>query len=411
MVEFKKFFLDNGLTVIFHYDNTTPLAAVNILYKVGSRDEKPDKTGFAHLFEHLMFEGSKHVASFDYELEMAGGTSNAFTNYDFTNYYLTIPKENIETALWLESDRMLELDFSETNLKIQKGVVIEEFKETVLNKPYGDDYKLMLKLAYTVHPYRWPVIGEDFSHIQKATLKDVKDFFYKYYAPNNAILTIAGDLDFEEVKRLVHKWFDSIPKRNVPVRQYPIEPEQREARVAKVKRNVPFNEIMIAFPIFPRKDFGFYVTNIITDILATGSSSRLYRRLVKDKKIFSEIDAYVSGTIDPGLLYISGILNKDVKPDDGLNAIWEELERLKKEPLEDFELQKIVNAFETAFIYEMTQVTRKAMSLSFYEMLGDANLYNIELDRYRNISKKDVMLYSQIVFQEYKSNTLYYLSK
>ncbi len=411
MIEFERFVLDNGLTVLFHRDTTTPIAAVNVLYKVGSRDEQPDKTGFAHLFEHLMFEGSKHIPSYDRPLEQAGGSSNAFTNFDYTNYYLTIPKDNIETALWLESDRMLELDFSQEKLDIQKNVVIEEFKETILNRPYGDDYKLMLKLAYKVHPYRWAVIGEDFKHIERATLDDVKEFFFKYYAPNNAILGIGGDFEPQKIKDLIHKWFDDIPKRDVPVRAYPQEPVQTEQRVMTVERDVPFDEIMLAFHYFPRTDFGAYVADVITDILAFGNSSRLFVNLVKKRRLFSEIDSYISGTLDKGLLFIYGVLNKGVSPDEGLNAIWEELERLKTEPVDDRELEKILNNNEAQFILGRMNLQRRVMNLCYYEMLGDANLYSVDFDRYRNVSKKDILTYANIIFQPQKANILYYLSK
>ncbi len=411
MIEFEKFILDNGLTVLFHKDKTTPIAAVNVLYKVGSRDENPDKTGFAHLFEHLMFEGSKNIPVYDQPLEQAGGSSNAYTNFDYTNYYLTIPKDNIETALWLESDRMLELDFSEEKLEIQKNVVIEEFKETVLNRPYGDDYKLLLKLAYTVHPYRWAVIGEDFHHIESATLDDVKDFFFKYYAPNNAILSIAGDFETRQIRELVEKWFGDIPRRDVPVRAYPQEPPQTSQRTMTVYRDVPFDEIMLGFHYFARTEFGTYVADFITDILALGNSSRFYQNLVREKKLFSEIDTYISGTVDKGLLFIYGILNEGIKPDVALNAICEELRDLKQNPVSDYELQTVVNTNETEFVKGRMNIRQKATKLAYYEMLGGADLYSVDLNRYRNISKQDIMAYSRIIFRPEKANILYYLSK
>lgn len=411
MVEFEKFFLDNGLTVIFHRDTTTPIAALNIIYKVGSRDENPGKTGFAHLFEHLMFEGSKSCKEFDKIIEKAGGSSNAFTNFDFTNYFIMIPKDNIEIALWLEAGRMMELDFNPEKLNIQKQVVIEEYKETLLNRPYGDDYKLMLELAYKVHPYQWPVIGKDFSHIQKATLDDVKKFFYSYYAPNNAILAIGGDFDTDQIKEMINKYFGNIPARDVPVKKYPIEPTQTSPRQKTVERDVPFDEIMLAFHYFPRTNFGYYVANVITDILANGPSSRFYQKLVKEKQLFSDIDAYISDTLDTGLLFIEGVLNEGINPQTGLQAIWEELELLKSKPVQQRELDKIINSIETKMIDNRTNVVRKTMSLAYFEMLGDANLYNVEELRYRNISAQDILTYANIIFQPHRANLLYYLAK
>ncbi len=411
MVEFEKFFLDNGLTVVFHKDPTTPIAALNIIYKVGSRDENPDKTGFAHLFEHLMFEGSKYCKHFDKILEKAGGSSNAYTNFDYTNYFLMIPKDNIEIALWLESGRMMELDFNPEKLNVQKQVVIEEYKETLLNRPYGDDYKLMLQLAYKVHPYQWPVIGKDFNHIQKATLDDVENFFFSYYAPNNAILAIGGDFDSNQVKDLINKWFGDIPRRDVPVKKYPIEPTQTRMRQMTVERDVPFDKVMIAFHYFPRTNFGFYVTDVITDILSDGPSARLYQKLVKDKQLFSDIDAYISGTLDTGLVFVEGVLNEGVSTQTAIQAIWDELELLKSKPVEQRELDKVINNLETKMIDGRTNVVRKTMNLAYYELLGDAHLYNLEELRYRSITPQDVMTYSKIIFQPHRANVLYYLAK
>jgi len=411
MIDYKSFALDNGLKVIFHRDPSTPMAAINLIYKVGSRDENPEKTGFAHLFEHLMFEGSVNIENFDEELEKAGGNNNAFTSNDYTDYYITIPKDNIETALWLESDRMLSLDFSEEKLEIQKNVVIEEFKEVILNQPYGDVMKLLRKLTYKVHPYRWCVIGENFEHIEKATLDDVKEFFFKFYAPNNAILSIGGNFDFHEIKSLVEKWFGDIPRRNVPVRDYPEEPEQTERRFMEVERDVPLNAIYMSFPYFSRLEFGYYVSDFITDILAEGDSSRLYRNLVKEKEIFSETDAMISGSIDKGMLVIFGILNEGITMEQAEEAIWEELEKLKEKPISDYELQKIRNNSESELIFSRVNLMRRVMNLGYYEMLADAKLYNEEGQKYLEITKEDIMAYSKIIFSPHKANVLYYKAK
>ena len=409
MIDYEVFRLDNGLTVIFHPDSTTNVAVVNILYKVGARDEDPDKTGMAHLFEHLMFEGSVNIPSFDKPLEKAGGTSNAFTNSDFTNYYIIIPKDNIETALWLESDRMLSLDFNEQKLQVQKNVVIEEYKETVLNQPYGDDYKHLMKLAYKVHPYRWIVIGEDFHHIESVTLEDIKDFFFRFYAPNNAILSIGGNFEVEQIREMVYKWFGDIPSRNVPVRCYPQEPEQTQMRQQEVRRNVPYDKVMLGFHYFPRLEFGYYVCDVVTDILAEGESSRLYQSLVKEKQIFSDVDAYITGRLDKGLVIVEGILREGVSPDLGVNAIWEELEKISSQPISDYEYQKIKNNIEAQFQYNKISLRSRVYSLAYYHMLGDAILYDLDLLRYNNVSKEDIMFYSKMVFQPPRANVLYYL--
>ncbi len=409
MIEHEVFRLDNGLTVIFHPDHTTNVAVVNLLYKVGSRDESPDMTGMAHLFEHLMFEGSVNVPVFDKPLEMAGGTSNAFTNNDYTNYYIIIPKDNIETALWLESDRMLSLDFRQEKLDIQKNVVIEEYKETVLNQPYGDDYKHLMKLAYKVHPYRWIVIGEDFHHIEKVTLDDVKEFFFKYYAPNNAILSIAGDFELEQIKDLVNKWFGDIPRRDVPVRVYPQEPDQTGMREETVRRNVPYDKVIMGFHYFSRLEFGYYVCDVITDLLAEGESSRLYQSLVKKKQVFSDVDAYITGRLDKGLVVIEGILKEGVSPGVGVEAIWEELEKISTDPISDYEYEKIKNNIEADFQYNKVSIRSRAHALAYYQMLGDVLLYDLDLQRYNNVSKQDIVTYSRMIFQPHRANVLYYL--
>lgn len=411
MIEFKRKILDNGLVVIVHQDETTPLVALNIAYNVGSRDEKPEKTGFAHLFEHLMFGGSINIPNYDLPLQKVGGENNAYTTNDLTNYYLTLPSDNVETGFWLESDRMLELDFSEKSLAVQKNVVIEEFKQRYLNQPYGDVLPLLKKLAYQVHPYQWVTIGKDISHIEQATLNDVKEFFFSHYAPNNAVLTITGNIDASLAFDLAEKWFGPIPQRNVPQRNLPKEPEQTEFRSETVKRDVQFDAIYMAFHMDKRLTTGYYAADLISDILSNGNSSRMYRHLVIERQLFGELDAYISGDNDPGLFLISGKLISGVSMEEAEKAIWEELDSLKKEWIEEEELQKVINKVEANVVFSEISYLNKAMNLAAFELLGDANLINKQVSLYRAISEEDINATANKLFQRNNCSTLYYLKK
>ncbi|MCK5028483.1 MAG: insulinase family protein [Bacteroidales bacterium] len=411
MIEFEKFTLNNGLKVIVHNDPSTTLVAFNILYNVGARDEDPEKTGFAHLFEHLMFEGSIHIPSYDKPLQMAGGENNAFTTNDITNYYITLPKENIESAFWLESDRMIGLDFSQEKLEIQKNVVIEEFNQRYLNQPYGDSSLLLRPLAYKVHPYQWATIGKNIKHIQNATLNDVKDFFFHHYSPNNAILSISGNVNIDEIKALSEKWFGSIDKKEIAIRSIPKEPEQKVARTLTVHRDVPFDAIYKAFHMSSKLENEFYTTDLISDLLANGKSSRLYQNLVKDKKLFSDINAYITGDIDAGLFMITGRLMKSVKMEDAEKAINSELNKIIEGKIEDYELEKVKNKFESVFEFGQLSATNKAMDLAYSELLGDANRINLEVKNYRSVTKKEIQDVATKLFNTNNSSTLYYLSK
>jgi len=308
MINFERFELDNGLKVIVHQDKSTPIVAFNLLYDVGARDEDSSRTGFAHLFEHLMFGGSVNISDYDEVVEKAGGQNNAFTSNDITNYYITLPKDNLEQAFRLESDRMLSLAFTPKSLEVQRQVVIEEFKQNYLNQPYGDIHLLLRPLAYKEHPYRWPTIGKEVSHIEEATMEEVKAFFYKHYAPNNAILVVAGDVEIDEIKALSEKWFAPIERREVAVRNLPKEPRQEEARTLTVERDVPVDVIYKAFHMCARTDQDFFATDLISDILSRGNSSRLYNSLVKEQKLFSDIDAFIGGELDESLFYFAGKL-------------------------------------------------------------------------------------------------------
>ncbi len=386
------------------------MAVVNVLYDVGARDEDPNKTGFAHLFEHLMFGGSVNIPVYDEPLQLAGGENNAFTTNDFTNYYCQLPAENLETAFWLESDRMLSLAFSKKSLEVQRKVVCEEFKEHYINKPYGDVWHQMRELAYTTHPYRWMTIGKELSHIETATLDDVKAFFHKHYNPANAILVVAGNVTVEEVKRLAEKWFGPITAGEKYNRNLPAEPTQAAARSKTIKANVPLDALYKCWHIYPRTDKRYYIADLITEILSGGGSSRLYQSLVKEKQLFSNIECYHLGSTDAGLLTIEGKLVKGVKMEDAETAVNEELKKLRQEGISQRELDKVKNKTESMMAFEDMSTTNRAASLAIYELLGDADLINTELDRYRAVTSEEIRNESNIIFDERNSNTLYYYS-
>ncbi len=411
MIKFERFELENGLKVIVHQDKSTPIAAINILYNVGSRDENPEKTGFAHLFEHLMFGGSINIPNYDEPLQRVGGENNAFTSNDITNYYLTLPKFNLETGFWLESDRMLSLAFTEKSLEVQRSVVIEEFKQRYLNQPYGDVWLMLRPLAYKNHPYQWPTIGKEISHIENAKMEDVKDFFKKYYAPNNAILVVAGDVEVADIKRLSEKWFGPIPKAEKVKKEFQKEPIQSEPRRLTVEKDVPLDAIYKTYHICGRSEKEYYVADLISDILSRGDSSRLYRELVKNKKMFSEISAYLTGDIDPGLLVISGKLIKGISVELAESAILQELEKIKTELVSENELNKVKNKIESSNAFSEMSVPNIAMNLAIFENIGDANLINTEIDLYLNISDQEIKTQANLIFNENNCSTLFYLSK
>jgi predicted Zn-dependent peptidase len=411
VVNFERFTLSNGLRVIVHQDTSTPMAVVNVMYDVGAKDEDPGKTGFAHLFEHLMFGGSINIPVYDEPLQMAGGENNAYTTNDLTNYYIQLPAENLETAFWLESDRMLSLAFTENSLEVQRKVVCEEFKEHYLNKPYGDVWLKLRDLAYEVHPYRWMTIGKELSHIENAQLQDVKNFFFKHYRPVNAILVVAGNVTVEQVKTLAEKWFGPIEAGDKYARHLPEEPKQTTAKKLEVKAEVPLDALYKCWHIYPRTDHRYYVSDLITEILGGGGSSRLFQSLVKEKKMFSNIECYHFGTTDAGLLTIEGKLVKGVKMEDAEKAINEELEKLRQEKISEAELQKVKNKTESMIAFEDMSLMNRANSLAYYELLGDASLMNVELDRYNKVTVDDVQQLSNEIFREENSSILWYLSK
>lgn len=411
MIDYKKFTLDNGLRVLVHEDPHTPMACVNILYDVGARDESEDKTGFAHLFEHLMFGGSINIPNYDGPLQEVGGENNAFTSNDITNYYITLPAVNLETAFWLESDRMLSLAFSEQSLEIQKNVVCEEFKQRYLNQPYGDVWLKLRPLAYKVHPYRWATIGKELSHIEEATIADVKAFFYEHYRPNNAIMVVAGNVDYAEVKTMVEKWFADIPAGDRAERELPVEPVQTEARREVVEANVPINAIYIAFHGPDRLHSDYPVLDLLSDILSRGSSSRLYRSLVKETPIFSEVNAYVVGSTDANLFVVEGKPLPGIGMEDAEQRLWDQLNLMKETLVDETELQKVKNKIESTMVFSELSILDKAMNLAQYEVLGDAALYNQEPQKYADVTAEDLQRVAQQTFREANSSTLIYLAK
>jgi predicted Zn-dependent peptidase len=410
MIKFERFVLGNGLKVLVHPDPSTPMAVVNVLYDVGARDEVPAKTGFAHLFEHLMFGGSVNIPDYDEPLQVAGGENNAYTTNDLTNYYCQLPADNLETAFWLESDRMLSLAFSKKSLDVQRKVVCEEFKEHYINKPYGDVWHTMRELAYKEHPYRWMTIGKELSHIENATLEDVKAFFFKHYTPINAILVVAGNVSVDHVKALAEKWFGDIPSGEKYNRNLPAEPQQAEARRLTVHRNVPMDAIYKTWHMCARRDDDYYATDLLTDILGGGASSRLYQSLVKEQQLFANINCYHFGSLDKGLLTIEGQLIKGVDMQRAEDAIELELDKVRKELIDDRELQKVKNKTESVMAFEDMSVMNRAGSLAFYELLGDGELMNTEFQKYQQVKSQDLHRIANEVLTSNNSNTLWYLS-
>lgn len=411
MIQFEKFTLANGLKVIVHRDESTPMACVNILYDVGARDEDEHKTGFAHLFEHLMFGGSIHIPNYDEPLQLVGGENNAFTTNDITNYYCTVPAKNLETAFWLESDRMLSLAFTEKSLEVQRNVVIEEFKQRYLNQPYGDVWLLLRPLAFKSHPYKWATIGKEISHIENAVMDDVKGFFKKHYHPANAIMVVAGDVTTAQVKALSEKWFGNIPAQVKTKRNLPAEEKQTEYRELTVKRDVPANAIYKTYHMCSRLDNDYHATDLLSDVLSRGNSSRLYISLVKEKQLFSDINAYVSGDFDPGLFVVSGKVNDGIDVHTANAAIEEELQKLMREQVTENELQKCKNKIESSITFSETDVLTKATNLAISELLGDANQINEEIEKYNAVKSTDMLRVAKDIFRKENCSTLFYLKQ
>lgn len=408
MIQVNYHTLSNGLRIVHNEDNSTQMVALNVLYDVGARDEDPEHTGFAHLFEHLMFGGSVNIPDYDVPVQNAGGENNAWTNNDITNYYITLPYQNVETGFWLESDRMLSLDFSPQSLEVQRQVVIEEFKQRNLNQPYGDAAHLLREMAYQSHPYRWPTIGKEISHIANATLEEVKSFFYRFYAPNNAILAVTGHISFDETVRLAEKWFGPIPSRNIPKRELPAEKPQTAIRRRSVERKVPVDALYMAFHMCNRFHRAYYVFDIITDLLSNGRSSRFIQTLVQEKKLFTSIDAYISGSLDEGLLHITGKPASGVTLEQAEEAVWQELDKLKTVPVAEDELEKVKNRYESEQIFNNINYLNVATNLAFFELLGRAEDINLEVGKYRSVTVEQIQETARRAFVPENCNILYY---
>jgi len=410
MIQFEKTTLANGLRVIVHTDISTPFVAVNVCYNVGAKHEDPSRTGFAHLFEHLTFGGSQHVPDFDGPIQNAGGTNNAFTTNDITNYYITIPANNIETALWLESDRMLGPKFTKKGLEVQRNVVIEEFRQRNLNKPYGDIWHLLRDLAYKVHPYRWPTIGLVPEHIEKATLEEVKDFFFHHYAPNNAVLVITGNISTDQALRLAEKWFSDIPKRELKNGIILPEPLQTADRELTVYRDVPIDTFYISWHMSSRLDQDFYTTDLLSDILSGGNSSRIEEQLVKGQKLFSEADVFLSGESDPGLFVATGKINEGVDFEFAKQEMIKAVLQTTDTLITPHELEKVQNKVEAEQIFNEIGYLEKAMQLAAYEILGDAGLINQQSEHFRMVTPEDIRRVATGILRPGNCNTLNYLS-
>lgn len=410
MIEFSEFELENGLRVIHHQDITTPLVHVNILYNVGSRDENPEHTGLAHLFEHLMFSGSVNISEFDSAVQHAGGTNNAFTNTDITNYYITLPSQNIETALWLESDRMISLDFSEKNLNVQKGVVIEEFKQRYLNQPYGDMWLQLRPLVYEKYPYSWATIGKEIEHVQKTQLKDIKDFFSRFYNPSNAILCIAGNIGLEETEKLVNKWFSEIPAGEINKNSYTEETNSSFEKRKTITADVPQDMLVMAFRVKSRKDPSYYALDILSDLLGKSDSSRLYDELVRKKPLFSQLYSYVTGELGPGMFVIEGKLSPGINIEDAEKEIWGILEDIKQGNCSEAEFEKIKNKTETAHLFSLTSPLNIAMALCMGKNMGNANLVNEESSYFQNVTRETAISLANEIWIKNNTNLLYYLA-
>ncbi|NME66440.1 M16 family metallopeptidase [Flammeovirga aprica] len=411
MIKFSAFELDNGLKVYVHEDHNIASAVLNIMYDVGSRDEDPEKTGFAHLFEHLMFGGSVNIPSYDTPLQKVGGTNNAFTSPDITNYYITLPAQNLETAFWLEADRMLSLSFDPNVLEVQRKVVIEEYKQRYINQPYGDVWHHLRELAYKEHSYKWPTIGREIKHIEDATMEDVKAFFNKYYVPSNAVMVVAGNVKLEEVKQLAKKWFEPIPSGEKPIRNIPVEPIQEAPRRKIVEEKVPLDVLYKVWHMEGRSQEGYYTTDLISDLLGRGKSSLLYEKLVKDKKVYSGVSAFITGSFEPGLFCITGKTADGVSLEDAEGELQSVIDGFIASEVNPENLEKVKNQAEFSMTYGKTEILPRAMSIAYGATLGNPNLINEEEGKLRSVTIDQIESKKSTLFNPNNCSTLFYKAK
>ncbi len=411
MIEINRHTLANGLRIVHSLDTRTSMVAVNVLYNVGARNENPNRTGFAHLCEHLMFSGTERIPDFDAPLQMASAENNAWTNNDITNYYISIPAANIETAFWLEADRMQGINLTQKSLDIQKSVVIEEFKQRNLNQPYGDLPLILRPLAYKVHPYQWATIGKDISHIANATFEEVEAFYHRYYTPENAILSVVGNVDFNKMVELAEKWFAPVPARITPPRNILQEPAQTAERRLTIERNVPASILCKVYHMPNRMHKDYKVCDLISDILSNGNSARLYTTLLQKKKIFSEINAFVSGDVEAGLFQLKGKPAEGVSLEEAERALDGEVEKLLTEKVSEQELEKVKNKFESNQLFSEINYLNKATNIAFFELIGKAEDINFEVEKYRAVTADDVMRVAKEVFRPENASILYYKAK
>lgn len=410
MITFRKHKLANGLQILYHQTADSAITVFNLLYKVGARNEQPHRTGLAHLFEHLMFEGSLHISDFDRPLQLAGGENNAFTSNDITNYYITLPSNNVETAFWLESDRMLGLNLTQEKIDIQKKVVIEEYNQRYTSQPYGDVFSLLRPQVYKVHPYQWPTIGKDMQHIREVSKAELETFFQAHYAPNNAILSVVTNLPFEQITDLAEKWFGPIPAQKLSSAHYQQEPEQTKSTFQEVNRNVPLDALIKAFPMSDHLSSGYFAADALSDVLSNGKSARLHQKLVKEKALFHAINAYITGDMDRGMLVVTGHVAPGITLTQANTAVQEELETLRTEPIPETELLKIKNKFESGQRMGRMHSLNKAMNIAYYQALGDATLYNNQVPMYQSLTTSDLHREAAKLFAEQNTNTLFYRS-
>jgi predicted Zn-dependent peptidase len=411
MISYQQFTLANGLQVIVHEDSSTTLAVMDVIYNVGSRDEDPERTGFAHLFEHLMFGGSVNIPNYDAPLQSVGGENNAFTTPDLTNYYISLPYQNLETAFWLESDRMLSLAFNPQSLEVQRKVVIEEFKQRYLNQPYGDVWLKFRPLIYQQHPYRWATIGKEIAHIEEATLDDVKDFFKKHYVPSNAILVVAGKVTVAEVKKLAEKWFEPIPAGIKPVRNLTMEPIQAEDRRMEIKADVPSNRIYFAYPVLGRYEPGYHAIDLMSDLLGRNESSFLYIELVQNQRIFDSLHASLTGSMDPGLLVVSGQVCEGVEVEHAETLLLDAIQRFVELGIDADGLQRVKNQAEASLVFGEVEVLNRAMNLAMAANAGNVEYVNLEAEQIAAVELSEVQDWANKLFVHGKKNTLLYLKQ